>query len=374
MKSCNAPKISFGIIVLNGEPFIEYCVRGLYSAAHEIIIAEGAAKSASEFSTKDGHSLDDTRAILRQVKADHDPDNKIILVENDGFWANRDEQSQAYAERATGDYLWQVDMDEFYTEHALEAMKERLRQDPTITGASFRWKNFFGCERSIVDGWFLMSGGGDVNRLMKWGQGFAYGKHWEGSRSFDPNGRDMTTVNWLSADDTAAIGVELFHYSLVFPFQVISKSRVYQGGMDPTFEHKEAELWATEVWRDLKRPFDVHNRYGKPAWLEAYDGPHPASAEQMFRELASKYPSLELRRTDDIWKLLKSRHYLLNRAFARRLFYFRNRLGDTHYGYWVERLVFNYLNFGVGAVLKKSFARLGIALRRRLGRKPRATR
>jgi len=33
----------------------------------------------------------------------------------DGFWpGEKDEQSRAYAERATGDWLWQVDVDEFY--------------------------------------------------------------------------------------------------------------------------------------------------------------------------------------------------------------------------------------------------------------------
>ena len=32
-----------------------------------------------------------------------------------GFWpGEKDEQSRAYAARATGDYLWQVDVDEFY--------------------------------------------------------------------------------------------------------------------------------------------------------------------------------------------------------------------------------------------------------------------
>ena len=36
------PRITFGIIVLNGEPFIRYCLRQLYPHAHEITRAVGA--------------------------------------------------------------------------------------------------------------------------------------------------------------------------------------------------------------------------------------------------------------------------------------------------------------------------------------------
>ena len=35
------PRISFGIIVFNGEPFTRYCLRALYPFAHEIIVVEG---------------------------------------------------------------------------------------------------------------------------------------------------------------------------------------------------------------------------------------------------------------------------------------------------------------------------------------------
>ena len=47
--------------------------------------------------------------------------NKITIITAedegypDGFWPGEKlEQSQAYAKRATGNYLWQVDIDEFY--------------------------------------------------------------------------------------------------------------------------------------------------------------------------------------------------------------------------------------------------------------------
>ena len=40
------PRISFGIIVLNGEPFTRYNLRALYPFAHQIIVAEGGGPLA----------------------------------------------------------------------------------------------------------------------------------------------------------------------------------------------------------------------------------------------------------------------------------------------------------------------------------------
>jgi hypothetical protein len=115
------PKITFGLIVLNGEPFTRYNLRALYPFAHQIIVAEGASPKAAHVATPDGHSIDGTLDILRRFKAEEDPEDKIIIVTAEdeghpnGFWpGEKDEQSQAYAKRATGDWLWQVDIDEFY--------------------------------------------------------------------------------------------------------------------------------------------------------------------------------------------------------------------------------------------------------------------
>ena len=37
------PRISFGMIVLNGEPFVRYNLRAIYPFAYEIIIVEGGS-------------------------------------------------------------------------------------------------------------------------------------------------------------------------------------------------------------------------------------------------------------------------------------------------------------------------------------------
>ena len=63
-----SPRITFGMIVLNGEPFVRYNLRALYPFAHQIIVVEGAAPAAAGIATPEGHSIDGTLAALKQFK------------------------------------------------------------------------------------------------------------------------------------------------------------------------------------------------------------------------------------------------------------------------------------------------------------------
>ena len=68
MRDPDLPKVTFGIIVLNGEPFTRYCLRSLYPFAHEILVVEGAAPAAAKVATPDGHSTDGTLETLYRFK------------------------------------------------------------------------------------------------------------------------------------------------------------------------------------------------------------------------------------------------------------------------------------------------------------------
>src|SRR5262249_32964648 len=74
------PKIPFGIIVLNGEPFTRRVLRSLSPFAHQIVVVEGAAPAAVNIATADGHSRDGTLDALRRFKAEEDPEGKVELV------------------------------------------------------------------------------------------------------------------------------------------------------------------------------------------------------------------------------------------------------------------------------------------------------
>lgn len=362
----NSPRISFGIIVLNGEPFTRFCLEALYPHAHEIIVAEGAAESAREFATPDGHSTDGTLEVLRDFQAHHDPEGKVIVVtcpEGQTHWKGREEQSQAYARRATGDYLWQVDIDEFYLPGDIEAVRGLLAADPTIDGASFRWVNFWGGPDTICDGWYLQRGGGDVCRLFRWGPGFRYEGHWTGPTSVTPDGRRARDGHWLRASELAADhGIRCYHYSYVFRSQVFKKMKIYTGGTDPVFEHRDSDKWAQEVWLELRDPFHAHSKHDEPGWLERYRGPHPEAARRMFAAVeADPVLRAELRPSDDVDRLLASPGYRIKRAIVGRLGRLARRLGG-HRGYWVARATELWLEIGVtrtlGRVLRSGARRL----------------
>jgi hypothetical protein len=207
-------KITFGMIVLNGLPFIEYNLRALYPYAHQIIIVEGAAPSAKYVASIDGHSQDDTLAVLRRFQNEEDPEGKIIIVtaedENypDGFWPEKDEMSQAYAERATGNYIWQIDTDEFYLEEDMQQIIQLLAGDSEIKTISFSMHTFWGDAPYKVNGFFLEKF--MVHRIFAWGDGYSYQTH-RPVTIIDNQGRDLRTLKWMSPAAMRARNISMYH-------------------------------------------------------------------------------------------------------------------------------------------------------------------
>ena len=313
------PRISFGVIVLNGEPFTRYCLRSLYPFAHQIIVAEGASPGAAGIARADGHSSDGTLELLRELKAQEDPEDKMILVtaedegHPDGFWpGEKDEQSRAYASRATGDYLWQVDVDEFYRERDMEKVLRLLVSDPTIDTMSFKMLTFWGAPAYVADGWYLRRGADRYHRLFKWGPGYRYVKHRRPTVA-DPQGRDLRSLHWVGASATARLGIRLFHYSLLFPLQVREKGEYYRHAPHSHNVYRDWDAWMRRSYLSLQEPYRVHNLYWHPSWLSRYTGDHPAQIEALMADARSGRLPVELRRTDDIEALLRSPRYRLGR-------------------------------------------------------------
>lgn len=308
-------KISFGIIVLNGEPYTRYCIRALYPHAHEIIVIEGACEGARSVATTDGHSADGTLDILRDIKKNEDPQNKIIIVtaenegHSDGFWpGEKNMMSRAYASRATGDYLWQVDIDEFYQDEAIEKVKTILAEDPTVTSVSFRQVQFWGGFKYLVDSWLLRRGAHNFHRLFKWGKGYQYLTH-RPPTVIDERGRDQRILNWISAEDSLRMGLILYHYSFVFPKQVYEKAEYYKYA--DWSKREKADWWYEEVFMKLIDPFSVFSIYWDVSWLKRFKGSHPLQIQNLINDIETGKIVLAVRETTDIEKLLKNPLYKL---------------------------------------------------------------
>lgn len=306
------PRITFGIIVLNGEPFVRYCLRQLYPHAHQIVVVEGGSSKAASFAP-DGHSTDGTLEALEDFKQTEDPENKLTVVTRDGFWAEKDQQSQAYANIASGDYLWQVDVDEFYTHADIEKIRSYLHLHPEVTAVSFRQRPFFGSPRYWFDSYNLRAENtSQYHRLFRWGDGYQYATH-RPPTVLDAEGTDVRTKHWLSARQTENMGILLYHYSLLFPKQVHDKCAYYNNpGNDPGQAHIPGIIsWADNCYFRLGHPFRVHNIYTSISWLRRHEGEWPEQVRQMWHDIETGTPDIEVRHNTDIEALLNRRSYIL---------------------------------------------------------------
>jgi len=302
------PRVTFGIIVLNGEPFTAYCLRALYPFAHEIVVVEGACETAAEIATPDGHSTDGTLETLYRFKADEDPEGKLQIVTREGFWREKDEQSQAYAKRATGDYLWQVDIDEFYRAKDMLAVFKMLRGDPQITAVSFKQITFWGGLDYFVDGWYLRRGADIYHRLFKWGSGYRYVAH-RPPTVCDPQGRDLRTVKWMNGYELGKRDIKLYHYSLLFPKQVMEKAKYYAAGSWGEYSDG-VERWAHENFlTSIQRPFQLHNFHSQPSWIKRFHQQHPDQIKRMQDDIENGRLQIACRDNSDVEAFVDSRLY-----------------------------------------------------------------
>ena len=299
------PRISFGIIVLNGEPFTKYNLRQIYPYAHEIIVVEGGSEKAQEFAPN-GYSTDGTLENLYEFKAEEDPEDKVKIITKRGFWSEKDEQSRAYAKVATGDYLWQVDIDEFYLEEDMEYIIELLRQNRDVNLISFKQLTFWGGFDYWCDSIYLRNAFTEIRRIFRWDKGYQYVSH-RPPTILDDKGTDLATKTGLNADRTSKEGLYMYHYSLVFPKQVKEKCQYYSrpGGAF----RSNMDKWAEECYFRLGNPFKVHNVFVYPSWLNEYSGNHPRQIRQLMADISIGNVSVETRDGDDVRSLMKKPGY-----------------------------------------------------------------
>ena len=337
------PKITFGIIVLNGEPFTRYCLRSIYPFAYEIIIVEGGHEDTKSVCTPDGHSVDGTLETLYKFKKEEDTENKLTIVTKDGFWPKKDEsgrdrtpQSRAYAERATGDYLWQIDIDEFYLTSDMIKIIEMLSKDSKISSISFKQKSFWGNINYISDGCYLRRNKGGWHRIFKWAKNYKYLTH-EPPTIIDENGIDLRNKKWITGEMMSKYKIYMYHYSLLFPWQVEQKVKVYKDEK-PQYYAKIID-WATNNYFKISNPFRVHNVYINPSWLLRFSGEHPREIINMMDDIKRGNIKVNLRQTEDIEEILNKWWYPLGiLGYILLDFFVFNFLTFKHKFAWIKKL------------------------------------
>lgn len=314
------PKVTFGILALNALPFLEYNLRALYPFAHQIIVVEGAARAAKSLARQDGHSADGTLEMLDRFKQREDPEGKLVVVDAaeagypDGFWPEKEEMSQAYAARATGDWLWQVDSDEFYMEEDLKAMLGLLDRNPEISGYSFPYIEFFGGFDFYITGEWHLHAYPRVPRLFRWGPGYQYTSH-RPSAVVNDRGQDLRQLHWVDEPKPAGSSVRMHHYSYVFPKQAMQKVGYYSK-VEWSSAFKDNQTWYEKKYLGLQNPMHLGELQGLQ-WLERFTGQHPAAIQALRRDLEQGRVQIERRPVADIEQLLSSPRYRVQTWLAR---------------------------------------------------------
>tara|TARA_R110000822_G_scaffold83591_26_gene196805 strand:+ start:339 stop:1388 length:1050 start_codon:yes stop_codon:yes gene_type:complete len=130
------PQIVQCIQVCNEEKLVEACMLQLYDKVDRIIVIEGAVQSkvAAGQATPDGHSLDRTVEIIKDVKANKDPDKKIIFVQIDRPWADLEELKNSFFQyMQQGDWMLITDADEFIMPEVADKLREAISLEPWAT-------------------------------------------------------------------------------------------------------------------------------------------------------------------------------------------------------------------------------------------------
>ena len=211
-------KITFGMIVLNGDQVLEETLASVYPYAHQILIAEGPVG----YWQQQGYttSVDGTNQILENFP---DPENKVKIIHSQ--YLEKDDQCNAYMEFLDDetDYIWNLDCDEVFKPKDIEKVINLLETE-RYTSVGFKSVTFYGGFDKCLGGF---EEGAEFMRIRK-----VYpGSYWATHRP--PTIAHKIDNPWpekhLNFDELAEKhGVRMYHYSYVFPDQVFNKLKYYK--------------------------------------------------------------------------------------------------------------------------------------------------
>ena len=212
-------KIAFGMIVFEGDYVLKECLEQVYPFASQILISEGPVS----YWQKQGRttSLDDTNKIISEFP---DPENKIKIVH--GQFNEKDDQCRAYMQNINDDinYIWNLDSDEVYKTEDLKKIINFLKKEqPTSVG--IRSCSFYGGFDHYLTGFELNKD--NFLRIFKYVKGSTWFTHRPPTIQY-PSNSNIVKKHIDSETLFNETGVQMYHYSYVFPTQVSTKIGYYK--------------------------------------------------------------------------------------------------------------------------------------------------
>jgi len=284
-------KIAFGMIVFEGDYVLKECLEQVYPFATQILIAEGPVKYWQEKGKTT--SEDKTNDILHSFP---DPENKIKIVH--GQFNEKDEQCNAYVKylREDIDYLWNLDSDEIYKTKDIQKTIEFLeREKPTSVGV--RSKSFYGGFEHYLTGFELNRD--NFLRIFRIVNGSKWLTHRPPTIEY-PKNANIIQKHVDSDTFFKQTGVEMYHYSYVFPSQVKNKIQYYKAkvSIDKCIDNYYNLIYIPWINADEFGKYEIEKKYlgvheFKPqfrgsCFTAEFDGKHPESVSKNFKELTDR--------------------------------------------------------------------------------------
>ena len=225
--------------VLNGEPFIRYQLDSIYPHAHQIIIVEGAYKRFS-YAAPNYRSTDKTLDIIAGYP---DPCHKITLISNPFYYEDRLEMCNEAIKHVDCDILWQIDVDEFYSDSTHEYIRKAFSRCSQLDQVSFHFRDYYKGLEYIVSGYDKSLV--DVIRVIR----FSPGMTWLNQRppTLGLNGKSIQPRLALTGSQLAQDGHYLHNLSLLFDSQVKDKYQYYSL-MWPKSVSSPSHTWYQDSW------------------------------------------------------------------------------------------------------------------------------
>ena len=283
-------KIAFGMIVFEGDYVLKQCLDQVYPFAEQILIAEGPVKYWQDQGKTT--SIDETNDILDSFP---DPENKIKI--HHGQYSEKDEQCKSYMQYINDDidYLWMIDSDDIYKTEDIKKTIEFLEsQNPT--SVAVRSCSFYGGFDDYLTGFELNPN--NFRRIFKVQKGSTWQKHRPPTMNYPkPIKLKHIDGNTLFRET----GVQMYHYSYVFPDQVYNKTNYYknvlnkENSIDNYFD-VVYKPWVTgndDEKRNIENKFNGVHEF-KPQMRGAcrttkFNGVHPISIQNDMEILLEKF-------------------------------------------------------------------------------------
>ena len=249
-------KIAFGMIVFEGDYVLQQCLEQVYPFASQILISEGPV---SYWQTKGRTtSLDNTNNILNSFP---DPENKIKIIH--GQFKEKDDQCRAYMQHINSDidYIWNLDSDEVFKTEDLEKMISFLTEyNPTSVG--IRSCSFYGGFERYLTGFELKTD--NFLRIFKYVPGSTWLTHRPPTIAYP----QYIERKHITSDQLYDLtGIQMYHYSYVFPEQVFKKISYYK-------EVVSKNNCIDEYFKNVYLPWMLANDHDKKFIEQKYHGVH----------------------------------------------------------------------------------------------------